>query len=185
MMVAVGSWAPAVTRPIEAAPLQVALIAQQEKPPEAWRPPTPELMQLPVTLSPPEVEVQIDTPAANAITLPAPTPPPPAAAAPATTAKLISEVAYLQAPSPRYPPESRRSREQGLVSLRVLIDEQGRARDVRVERSSGFARLDEAARQAVARALFKPYVEGGVAQPAIVIIPIEFALNTRSALARK
>jgi protein TonB len=66
------------------------------------------------------------------------------------------------------------------VSLRVLIDEGGHAADVRVERSSGFPRLDEAARLAVVRALFKPYLEAGVAQRAIVIIPIEFSLNSRA-----
>lgn len=175
------AWAPSITRVIEAAPLQVSLIAQQEREPETWKPPQPQMMSLPVTLAPPVAEIQTETPPpVNAITLPAPTPQP-AAPAPATEAKLVSEVAYVQPPAPHYPPESRRSREQGLVSLRVLIDESGRARDVRVERSSGFPRLDEAARAAVKRALFKPYVEAGVAQPAIVIIPIEFSLSSRIA----
>jgi len=182
VLVALSTLAPGVRRVMEAAPLQVSLIAQLDQPPEEWQPPQPKLMSLPVTLAPPEVEVPIEIPiASNAITAPKPTPPPPSSGAQSTQAKTISEVAYLQPPSPRYPSESRRSREQGLVSLRVLIDELGHAREVRVERSSGFPRLDEAARLAVARAVFKPYVESGVAQPAIVIIPIEFSLNTHSA----
>jgi periplasmic protein TonB len=181
MLVAVSTWAPGITRTIEAAPLQVALIAQQEKELETWHPPTPQMMAMPVTLAPPRVEVSIEPPPApNAITIPASVAPPPSAGNAGTDAKVISEVAYLQPPAPKYPPESRRSREQGLVSLRVLIDERGHAQDVRIERSSGFPRLDEAARQAAARAIFKPYVESGIAQPAIVIIPIEFALNSRS-----
>lgn len=181
LVIGLVAWAPRVTRAIEATPLQVSLIAQIEQPQE-WQPPTPKMMSLPVTLAPPQIEVQTEMPiAVNAITMPAPTPPPPAQTPTAQPmqAKLMSDVAYLQPPSPRYPPESRRSREQGMVSLRVLIDEGGHARDVRVERSSGFPRLDEAARLAVARAVFRPYVEAGIAQPAIVIIPIEFSLNTR------
>ncbi|HKE97131.1 MAG TPA: hypothetical protein VKB34_22670, partial [Povalibacter sp.] len=39
--------------------------------------------------------------------------------------KLISSVEYLREPLPRYPPQSRKLREQGLVVLRVLIDEKG------------------------------------------------------------
>lgn len=184
-IIALSTWAPAITRAIEAAPLEVALITPQEKELEAWHPPTPQMMALSVTLTPPTIEVPVEPQAApTAITLPTPVAPPPVASNPGTEVKVVSEVAYLQAPAPKYPPESRRSREQGMVSLRVLIDENGHARDVRIERSSGFPRLDEAARQAVARALFKPYVEAGVAQPAIVIIPIEFALNSRNALAR-
>jgi protein TonB len=182
ILIGFSAWAPNITRAIEAAPLQVSLIQQQEHTPEVWQPPQPQMMSLPVTLAPPVAEIQTEAPPpVNAITMPAPSPPPPAAGVKPTEAKTISDVSYLQPPSPRYPPESRRSREQGLVSLRVLIDELGRARDVRVERSSGFPRLDEAARTAVARAVFKPYVESGVAQPAIVIIPIEFSLNTRTA----
>jgi protein TonB len=179
-LVALMAWGPGIRHVMEAAPLQVALISQVEHPPEEWQLPAPKMMSLPVTLAPPKIEIQTETPVAvNAITQPAPDPNPPPVAAKPAEARFVSEVAYLQPPSPRYPPESRRSREQGLVSLRVLIDEGGHAQDVRVERSSGFPRLDEAARLAVARALFKPYVESGVAQAAIVIIPIEFSLNSR------
>ena len=182
LVIGLMTWAPSITRVMEATPLQVSLISQVEPQPQEWQPPMPKMMSLPVSLTPPQIEVQTEMPVAvNAITIPAPAPPPPAAAAQPTQAKLVSDVAYVQPPSPRYPPESRRSREQGLVSLRVLIDEAGHARDVRVERSSGFPRLDEAARLAVSRALFRPYVEAGIAQPAIVIIPIEFSLNNRSA----
>lgn len=66
----------------------------------------------------------------------------------------MSDVAHLVRPAPRYPPESRRIREQGLVILRVLIDESGHAKTIEVYRSSGHPRLDEAARSAVARAVW-------------------------------
>jgi outer membrane biosynthesis protein TonB len=46
---------------------------------------------------------------------------------------------------PKYPAESLRNREQGLVRLKILVSHEGRAKDVVVERSSGYRRLDEAA----------------------------------------
>ena len=82
---------------------------------------------------------------------------------------------------PRYPAESKRSGEEGLVVLRVLINELGRAARVDIERSSGHIRLDEAARSAVQRALFRPYVENGVARMALATIPIEFTWKSRRA----
>ena len=53
---------------------------------------------------------------------------------------------------PEYPPISRRLGEEGTVLLQVLIDPEGRAVDVRVARSSGFARLDTAAVEGVREA---------------------------------
>jgi protein TonB len=92
----------------------------------------------------------------------------------------MSQVAYLVQPAPRYPPESRRVREQGLVMLRVLIDESGHAKSVEIYTSSGHPRLDEAARAAVARAVFKPYMDGGTARAAAAFVPVEFTLRASS-----
>jgi periplasmic protein TonB len=87
---------------------------------------------------------------------------------------MVEEIEYVRAPAPRYPPESQRSRERGTVLLRVLVDALGRPAQIEVERSSGYARLDAAARNAVEKALFRPHEVNGVAQPAQVLIPIEF-----------
>jgi protein TonB len=129
---------------------------------------------------PPEVIAPIEpTSAATAATgvETPPSPPPPLAASVSGTAvREMSAVAYLVQPAPRYPPESRRIREQGLVILRVLIDEGGRAKTVEVYRSSGHPRLDEAARTAVAHAVFKPYMDGGVARESAAMVPVEFSL---------
>jgi TonB family protein len=65
----------------------------------------------------------------------------------------------------------------GLVILRVLIDEGGHAKTVEVYRSSGHPRLDEAARTAVARAVFKPYIDGGIARASAAMVPVEFSLR--------
>jgi protein TonB len=64
--------------------------------------------------------------------------------------------------------------------LRVLIDENGHAKAVEIYKSSGHPRLDEAARAAVARAIFKPYVDGGIARSAAAIVPVEFSLRAPS-----
>ena len=65
--------------------------------------------------------------------------------------------------------------------LRVVVDAEGRAREAAIVRSSGYARLDKSARVAVLRALFKPYVENGVARPSIVTVPVEFAMRRERA----
>ncbi len=102
-----------------------------------------------------------------------PAPPAPAERGPVT----VSHVEYLQAPKPDYPLSAKRAGEQGKVLLRVLVDEKGRPERVDVRESAGFARLDEAARQAVLRASFKPHVEDGRAVPVYVMVPISFALR--------
>jgi periplasmic protein TonB len=154
-------------------------VEMQPPEPDPWQAPVPALAPLTVSVVEPEIVVP-DVQAETAITLP-PNPQPTAPApGPVFAPKVISEVAYLQPPAPRYPAESRRSRERGLVVVRVLVDEAGRAREVNVQQSSGYPRLDKAACQAVERARFKPYVEEGVARPAIAIIPIEFGLSNTS-----
>jgi periplasmic protein TonB len=86
-------------------------------------------------------------------------------------------VGYLVPPAPHYPPASRRLCEEGEVLVRVLIDAEGRPREIDVLRSSGHARLDEAAIEAVRAALFRPYVAQGRAHAAYVRVPVEFALR--------
>jgi protein TonB len=87
---------------------------------------------------------------------------------------MVAEIDYVRAPAPVYPRESQRGRERGTVLLRVLVDTNGRPAQIQIERSSGYSRLDDAARDAVQKALFRPHEVNGVAQPAQVLIPIEF-----------
>lgn len=61
--------------------------------------------------------------------------------------------------------------------LRVLINQEGKPERVEVQTSSGSARLDDAARQAVLRALFQPYREDGKALSVFVVVPINFSLQ--------
>lgn len=180
VLYALASWTPVRTLLVETT-IEASLIDSPSPEPSAPPAIQPRLTQV----EPPRIEppvVSITEPAPNAITVarssqPAPTPPPAPSAAP----RMVSEVAYLQPPVPRYPKESRRTGEEGLVVLRVLIDEKGRPARIEVEQSSGFARLDNAAREAVERALFKPYMENGIPHSAFALIPIEFTWKSRTA----
>jgi protein TonB len=87
------------------------------------------------------------------------------------------EADYLSNPVPRYPPVSRRLREEGTVMLRVRVTADGEAADVRLEHTSGFPRLDTAAISAVKRWRFVPARRGKEVVEAWVLVPIEFELN--------
>lgn len=84
---------------------------------------------------------------------------------------------YLDNPRPAYPAMSRRLGEEGKVLLRVLVGSGGMARDVQLKEGSGFARLDQAAQEAVSRWRFVPARKGGEAVEGWVLVPISFALN--------
>jgi protein TonB len=160
---------PTPPQPQPAAPKSVAVVRKNIAPPR----PAP---------------VVNDTPSEAAISVPAPAPQPPqreepaAAAAPAAPAApaqprtINSGVEYIQPPDVKYPAVSKRMGEEGKSIIRVLINEKGRAERAEVQKSSGSSRLDDAARQAVMRALFKPYMEDGKPMPVFAIVPINFQL---------
>ncbi|HEY5801444.1 MAG TPA: TonB family protein [Burkholderiaceae bacterium] len=103
---------------------------------------------------------------------------PPAAPPANGTPKIVtSGIEYVRPPQPVYPAMSRRLGEQGTVMLRVLVSDQGRPEKVDVLQSSGSVRLDEAARQAVLRAQFKPYSDGGINLAMYASVPIKFETN--------
>lgn len=112
-----------------------------------------------------------------------PSPATPAAAAPVIAKaepvgpKVISAVEYIQAPQADYPPMARRMGEEGRVVMQVLVNDKGRAEKVEILKSSGFARLDESAKVALLRALFKPYVEDGKATMVLATASINFSLR--------
>ena len=61
--------------------------------------------------------------------------------------------------------------------LRVKVSAEGQIVAVDLEKSSNFERLDEAARQVVARWRFVPAKRGEEAIEATVIVPIVFRLD--------
>lgn len=93
------------------------------------------------------------------------------------TPVAVSGVDYLMPPKLTYPLGAKRAGEQGKVLLRMLIDERGHPERVDIHLSSGYARLDEAARSAAQHALFKPHLEDGRPASVYVVVPINFSLN--------
>lgn len=185
-VVALFSYQPARSVLLAAAPIMVDLIApvKEETKPE---PPAELPKPKPVAKTPPRFEpLPVLTAAAEAPSPivappPPPAPPPPveiaAAPAPVLVTPPIFNADYLDNPAPAYPPLARRMREQGRVVLRVLIGAEGTAADVQVRTSSGFARLDDAARETVRRWKFIPAKRGAQAVEAWVLIPISFKLE--------
>lgn len=87
------------------------------------------------------------------------------------------DAAYLQNPAPLYPVLSRRLGEAGRVVLRVHVSPSGLAEQVEIKASSGFARLDQAALEAVRRWRFVPARAGDAPVSAWVLVPLTFDLN--------
>lgn len=100
-----------------------------------------------------------------------------APAAAAVIAPPRFDAAYLDNPTPAYPPLSRRLREEGEVRLRVRVTADGKAAAVELRDGSGFDRLDRAALEAVARWRFVPARQGDQAVEAWVLVPIVFKLQ--------
>jgi len=129
---------------------------------------------------PKQVAKQAPRPAPKAAPAAEPATEAPAAAPAASTAPRTvsaSQVQYIDPPSPSYPVRSRRAGETGQALVRVLIDTGGRATQVGVQKSTGHPALDDEALSAVRKARFRPYIEGGIAQPVWVLIPINFVLQ--------
>jgi protein TonB len=84
---------------------------------------------------------------------------------------------YLKNPPPGYPRISRRNGEQGTVIVRVFISTQGAPEKAEVRASSGFARLDQAALEAVQRWRFVPGRRNGTPEAMWFNIPVRFILE--------
>lgn len=143
----------------------------------------------PTVAAPLPMAITEPTPAPNAptgSTAPQPAPAPIAApvaaapvAAPAPPAVQLpsSDADYLKNPPTPYPAISRRLNEQGKTTVRVLIGADGQPQRAEIAKSSGFARLDEAAMSTVLRWRFVPGKRGGVAEAMWFNVPINWVLE--------
>jgi protein TonB len=173
---------PEIVEPIRA--LAVRMIEPESPKPPMLEPPKPVPLQpapKKVKTPPPIMTAakRDDAPARFAV---APQPAPVAApavqvpvAAPITAARFDAD--YLQNPKPVYPPMSRRLGEEGKVVVRVRVSPQGLPLVVEVSKSSGFPRLDDAARAAVERWRFVPARQGNEPIEASVLVPLNFTLS--------
>lgn len=160
-------------------------------PPPANEAPPPPPSKPQIVAPPPLVQVPIP-PVAQVATAPDPTPlaaSPPAIAAPSPAVVYAPPAPpsimqggdlgaqMVSGKPPRYPVESRRKREQGTVVLALTLAIDGTVESVVIAHSSGFSRLDDAARDAVRRWRWKPMIQQG--QPVRVkgVVEIPFVLQ--------
>ena len=144
-----------VDPPTFAPPMEATLIADP-KPTEPVKPeiaqpelvePTLEIPQ-PDTIPVPQVEIPVDVSTSAAVSA-------------SPEAVESAELAVTSRTQPNYPAQSKRLGEEGMVILRVLVDEKGRPLQVNVMKSSGFPRLDESAAKAIRRWVFAPAKRAG------------------------
>ena len=81
---------------------------------------------------------------------------------------------------PEYPEESQLNHEQGVVILRVQVTAAGEPAEVSVLQSSGFFRLDQAAREAVRHWRFHPSRIAGMPVSSEADVPVRFNLDNSS-----
>lgn len=98
--------------------------------------------------------------------------------APAAVSQPRFDADYLDNPAPVYPPLSRKLGEFGQVTLRVFVGADGQADKVEIRESSGYERLDRAARDAVSRWRFVPARQGDKGVAAWVLVPISFSIRS-------
>jgi TonB family protein len=78
---------------------------------------------------------------------------------------------------PEYPSASKRLEEEGVVRLKLLVSVDGNVTESIVEKSSGFNRLDEAARVAMSKCKFRPAQKDGEPQQKWTNVTYTFALD--------
>jgi protein TonB len=142
---------PVETRLIEELP------DEEDEPP----PPPPQIDTPPPYVPPPEVSIEIPMDSGPTTAISNVTSERPVAAPPPIAPKPVERATVKTPPStqgrgaritqPEYPPAARRAGEEGTVQLQVFVLESGRAGEVKVARSSGFPKLDEAAIKEVQR----------------------------------
>jgi len=143
-------------------------VKTEEEPPPP--PPPPQLdIPPPPFIPPPEINISAPPPRANAITTTTVAPPPAAPAPPVPRAAGVSKAPVVKAKAcrePDYPAVSERLGEAGSVTLQLLVGIDGKVTDSKIEKSSGFERLDKAAQAALSRCKFEPGTVDGAPAPA-------------------
>jgi len=149
-------------------PLQATII-EATKQPHVAQPllAKPQLQQLNVDVQdtpPPEVDVPVDTTVA----------PPDASPNEAISDANLQVTRRVE---PSYPPASRRAGEQGTAVFSVLVDPSGHPQQVKVQTSSGFERLDQAAMEAIRHWVFNPAVRDSQKVAAWTSVRVKFQLQ--------
>jgi periplasmic protein TonB len=179
LMIATG----VVKQPAFVTPLEAVFIPAATSEPEPEMKIKPEIEQ-PVAVDEPVPEIEFE----EAVTPPSDVPIPASASsisgsqqqgAPAQDLKTANRI------DPTYPPASRRAGEEGTVRLKVLVDTSGRPSNVAVTQSSGFAKLDQAAVEAVRKWRFVAATDGTNKIQAYTQVAVTFKLTQAEQKAAK
>lgn len=147
-------------------PIETKVIEEAKKQTDEPPPPPPKIETPPPFVPPPDIELAAE-PAdttntairtvSNVKAPPAP-PPPPATAevAPRNDPRRPATI-----PESAYPPQSKRLNEEGEAIVNLLILENGTVGEVKLEKSTGFPRLDEATVAQVKKWRFLPGTKDG------------------------
>ncbi len=173
-----------VTAPPVVEPVPLPMVAQPQplpRPVVRRQPVTPAPLAAPserAVAAPPPAPVApaaVDAAAVDAPPSPAPAPAPVAAPEPVVPPR--SDAAHLNNPAPAYPLLSRRLGEQGRVHLDVYILADGSVGEIKLKRSSGHPRLDQAALEGVRHWRYQPARRGNEAIPYWYVQPLVFSLD--------
>eukprot|EP01012_Entosiphon_sulcatum_P042341 TRINITY_DN56333_c0_g1_i1.p1 TRINITY_DN56333_c0_g1~~TRINITY_DN56333_c0_g1_i1.p1 ORF type:complete len:209 (+),score=49.91 TRINITY_DN56333_c0_g1_i1:164-790(+) len=130
-------------------PMETKLIEEKVAEKEAPPPPKVDMKPLPPPVVIP-VDISVEAPPSN--DAPAIDPNAQRRAAPTQTAAKSADVTVPPRSNPRrpvtqpeYPPTSKRLGEAGTVIMLLTVNEEGRVTDAKIDTSSGFERLDDAA----------------------------------------
>lgn len=179
--------------------LEVKMIEEVKLPPPP-PPPPPKATEAPKVDTPPppayvppvEVKVQAtdtpntisavtsNVPTETTVAPPAPPAPPEPAEPPAPPPKPhVRTKASLNAgcARPSYPAESIDMEEEGQVTLGFQIDVDGHVVESKILKSSGFTRLDDAARDAFSKCEFTPATVDGVPEKSLATVPFEWKIK--------
>ena len=119
--------------------VEEAVMSEEISPP----PPPPDYLPPPQDfIPPPDFNVATEVSRVPSAMTTAPAFAAPMAVKPRPTPAKLTEKGLS---SPSYPRESKRLGEEGEVTLALLLNDKGKVQEARVETSSGFARLDNAA----------------------------------------
>lgn len=162
-------------------PIIKAEIIEEIPDEEAPPPPPPTIEAPPPYVPPPDIviDLPVDAPVTSGalVVTNKPAPPPPVAKAGIKKAPEI-DPKFKKRFQPDYPPTSRRLGEEGSVVLQVLVGTDGKVQDGKVQTSSGFPRLDEAALKHALRAWrFTPGTEDGAPVTAWHSVKVTFKIE--------
>lgn len=168
--------------------LAVVNLSPPAPPPPSEEPPPPpsrpEVVMPPPIVRTPIAPVQpvavVEEVAPRPLAAPTSAPPAPPALPPGPPATIQGRdlaTRMISGKPPRYPLESRRKREQGTVVLSLILGTDGRVASISLAQSSGFPRLDEAARDAVRTWRWEPTIRNGEPVQVKGLVEIPFILQ--------